>query len=179
MSPIETIKLDGGYTLKVFHDEDAEAPQEKDSEPDVFLACPSNRYFEPVIPKRAGSSFEAIDRDEYEEFPLYAYIHSGVWLYMDTNESPCAWDSGRIGSVFVKRDDESPNKRADVAADWVKYWNSYLSGERYGYQLEGPDGDRIDSCLGFDDLEYMKGEVMDIHRSHLEEDSKTEKMLTL
>lgn len=168
MSPIETIELDGGYVLKVYQDPDPERPEQDST---VWLQCTDNRYFSPRIPKNRT------DSDECDIFPLYAYIHGGIALSL--NPFSCTWDSGRIGTVFVARSEGSADFTTEqIAQGKIDEWNSYLSGERYGYQLESPDGEELDSCWGYDDLEYMKGEAMAAHAFHVKEDAKTERMLT-
>ena len=169
MSPIETIELDGGYTLKVFHDANAEAPEQEST---VWLQCTDNQHFSPRIPKNRT------DGDKCDIFPLYAYIHSGIALSL--KPFSCPWDSGQIGRVFVARSEASAECSTEcIALGKVREWSTYLAGERYGYQLESPDGDQVDSCWGFDDLDYMKSEALAAHSYHIKEDSKTEKMLTL
>jgi len=36
-----------------------------------------------------------------------------------------------------------------VAADMAETWCNYLNGNVYGYNVEGPDGEHVDSCWGF------------------------------
>jgi hypothetical protein len=166
MSPIETIELDGGYVLKVFQDPDPERPEQEST---VWIESKSRQFCPPLPRKMPGT-------DKCDSFPLYAYIHGGIALSL--NPFSCPWDSGRIGTVYVARSEASadcPTER--IAQGKVDEWNSYLSGERYGYQLESPEGEELDSCWGFDDLEYMKGEAMKAHAFHVKEDAETERML--
>lgn len=55
---------------------------------------------------------------------------------------------------FPKKYDD----RWDYAVAVIKAYNSWLNGERFGYRIEGDGAE--DSCWGFDDLDYMFGEII-------------------
>jgi hypothetical protein len=113
---------------------------------------------------------------------LYAYIHGGIALSL--KPFSCPWDSGRIGSVMVHSSILCKGySRFKAAKSLVAEWNSYLSGERYGYVTEDPYGDQVDSCWGFDDRQAMIEEATSraaatLKRSE-DEDSKIERMMAL
>ena len=102
---------------------------------------------------------EAIEED-YDPIiikPLYLYDHSG--LVISTTPFECHWDSGQIGFIFVPKDetfDKLSNEKKverqklyeNIIQEEVEVYNSYLSGEVYGYQIL--KGEEIeDSCYGF------------------------------
>lgn len=62
----------------------------------------------------------------------------------------CPWDSGRIGAVLVRRD-AAPSLEAlqAIAEGVVECWNDYLSGNVWGWILEGPDGEQVEACWGY------------------------------
>lgn len=101
---------------------------------------------------------------EYEEkgdkilaiLPLNAYIHSGITI--STGSFACAWDSGQVGWVFVTEskkalmgfpDDYTTEQYEEVIQQDVKTYDEYLTGEVYGYTVEGRDGTELESCWGF------------------------------
>ena len=168
MNPIETLQLAGGYALKIYQDEDAEAPEQEST---LWIETGNNRYFVPRIPRHTT------DKALCDSFPLYAYVHGSIALSL--SPFSCPWDSGQIGMIYVAKSEAGPDCTTErIAQGKVREWSSYLGGERYGYRLESPDGDEVDSCWGCDDLEYMKGEALAAHVYHMGQDAKAEKMLT-
>ena len=97
-------------------------------------------------------------------WPIYMIDHSGLAISTKSFSDP--WDSGQIGFIFVTPEqirkeygDFTPEKVAlatAVLAEEVEEWGRYLNGEIYGYIVEDPDGDEVDSCWGFDDLDYCR-----------------------
>ena len=68
------------------------------------------------------------------------------------------WDSRQIGYVLVKKHAGFRNI-LKAAESLVSEWNSYLSGEVYGYVIEGAE-DSEDSCWGFiGDIKYCIAEA--------------------
>ena len=86
---------------------------------------------------------------KYHIFPLSAYIHSGVRLYLGTHKV-CQWDSCQVGLVFASKSERKTRKKALKCVEGlIKTWNQYLSGEICGFQIEDESGEQIDSCYGF------------------------------
>lgn len=89
--------------------------------------------------------------------PLYLMDHSGLSVSVDPFS--CRWDSGQVGWVVITRARaEELGFTAD--SEWtsilkaeVEQYNRYLRGEVYGFVVLGLDGDVLDSCGGFFDLE--------------------------
>lgn len=158
-----------GYTVKIIHDEDAESPDSWGDD-DILIVTTHNRYFK-LSPdvcgyRKAGAElfndkdFRREVKREYHILPLYAYIHSGVALSLGRrypfNDQ---WDSGQIGFVLVRKRQGFRNIRK-VAESHVETWNQYLSGDVYGYTVEGPNGEDIDSCWGFYGFDYARAEAI-------------------
>jgi len=90
--------------------------------------------------------------------PVYLYDHSG--LVMNTTGFHCRWDGGQVGFIYVKLEDVrreydvqrvSAKRREQVAAHLrqeVQTFSDYIGGAVYGYVIESPNGDEIDSCWG-------------------------------
>ena len=138
-----------GLTIKIIQDQDAQWPEEWGNE-DLFLITTRNRYFQV---ERNGFDMEDAASGKYKKdyhvLRLNAYIHSGVALSLGREgQFSDPWDSGQIGFVFVKRRQGFRNIRK-AAESLVEEWNDYLSGNVYGFVIEGEDGEHIDSCWGF------------------------------
>lgn len=96
--------------------------------------------------------------------PLYLYDHSGISISTGSfigRAHHARWDSGQIGFVFITRESvkkiqgwkQITAKRKKKLKQWlqaeVKTYDQYLRGEVYWYDIEGPNGEHIDSCSGF------------------------------
>jgi hypothetical protein len=96
--------------------------------------------------------------EKYHIFGLEAYIHSGVSLALsgEGNFPDRRWDASQLGAVFVAKKEWTTKAKARKAAlGLIEMWNSYLSGQVYGYVIEGGESDISDSCWGFlGDIKY-------------------------
>jgi hypothetical protein len=100
---------------------------------------------------------------------VYCYEHGGITV--STGTFGCPWDSGRIGVIYVPRSKvlkEWGKKRltkalrSKVREDLkgeIETFAQYLEGEIYGYVIEDPEGNHIDSCWGFYGREYCETEA--------------------
>ena len=109
--------------------------------------------------------WEELEKAIYEQddaaviLPLYLYDHSGITI--STTSFASGWDSGRIGLIFARNKDVEENwpvekiigehrdKVKKVLVAEVKTYDQYLRNDVYGFVLETPDGEEIDSCWGF------------------------------
>jgi len=164
-----------GYTIKIFHDPDAESPREWDNL--GTLICGHDRYtlgdkhsfgggreflldlldLNNDCPLDVETLFERAAKTAVI-LPVYLYDHSG--LAMNTTGFHCTWDSGQIGFIYVTLDDvrqeysvhrvsaKRRNQAADILRQEVQTYSDYLSGSVYGYVLEQRD-EEIESCWGF------------------------------
>lgn len=93
--------------------------------------------------------------------PVYMIDHSGIAL--NTEGFGCPWDSGQVGWIYVTREDAAEafgwnvplrmtakrkNTVTDALRAEIKVYSQYLSGECFGFEIEGTDGSQ-DSCWGF------------------------------
>ncbi len=94
--------------------------------------------------------------------PLWLYDHSGISISTGRTDS---WDSGQIGFAYVDKERieylGAPSEDAEKQMRGeIEEYDSYLRGEVYGYIINGPDGDHLDSCWGFvGDIKYAKEEA--------------------
>jgi hypothetical protein len=120
--------------------------------------------------------------------PIYMYDHSGIGISTSNTQYPfnCPWDSGQVGYIYVTKEkirkefirNDSSVKRITkkivdraraVLQSEVETYNSFVSGEVYGYVVKDRTGEIIHSCWGFypersllrgrDELEYMLDET--------------------
>lgn len=161
-----------GYTIKIVQDPDPMSPREWDNL--GTMVCFHNHY--DLGDKGHGynsGDFEGWDdlrrHLEIEEgariiLPLALIDHSGISMYISSGAHPMdpgGWDSGQVGFYFVtaeqlrkeysvKRITKAIEAKAEeVLRNEVKVYNDYLTGNVYGYIIEDPDGEQIDSCGGF------------------------------
>ena len=101
--------------------------------------------------------------------PLYLYDHGGIT--MSTTPFGCRWDSGQVGWIYVTREvalkefggkifsKQLKAKVLNLLEGEVKTYDQYLTGDVYGYTVEGEHCD--DSCWGFfgDDFSQMIDEA--------------------
>lgn len=149
--------------LRIEQDEDAQSPAEfEDTE--VFLIANHRDFFVP--PSKDERNFEVAtvieeQRKTHHVFMLEAYIHSGVRLALagEGNFPDRRWDVSLLGAVFVSKSEWRTRKAAYKAAQSkVEEWNTYLSGDVWGFIVEDDDGNQLDSCWGFYGHDYCEKE---------------------
>jgi hypothetical protein len=103
--------------------------------------------------------------------PLYLYDHSGITI--STTPFSCLWDSGQVGFIYETRKNAidfagktylTKKIRTQVIENLeatVKEYNTYLTGEYYGYVIYDDKDTIVDSCWGFDDFNYCKQSALD------------------
>lgn len=146
MEKIETITY-RGEDIQICRDVHADSPNEW-SDDERFIVFDHNQFyvdrlgFEPREISETTSEAKRMFYDGFYVFPLSAYIHSGVRLYIGAKSG---WDMSFKGFVLIKRMVGSyhRNKALEQANGLVETWNMYLDGEVYGYS--SPAG----SCWGF------------------------------
>lgn len=111
--------------------------------------------------------------------PISMYEHSGIniWLGSTSGHPDARWDCSTIGFAYVER--KTAEKEGALRAgndglyngykswqEWayammegeMETYNQYVTGQVFGYMVEGGDGYCDDSCWGFygtDDIPYM------------------------
>jgi hypothetical protein len=176
--PIETIMYRNSE-IAIYHDEDAQSPN--DWKNDIAFLLHDHRDFSthPGFMDRhtcqdiydncwsEGKKTYYHNKKNYWIIPVFAYIHSGVSLYLNHRVAmqyePTGFDTSFKGFVLV--DKTSPDLWAfedafKIAESVIKEWNIYLSGEVYGYISASG------SCWGFygdegkaDMIEEAKAEI--------------------
>jgi len=132
-------------TVLIERDEFIESPDQWGND-DVFLVAFNDRYFS-VHREGYRSPEEARETAKAEGkilFPLSAYIHSGVALYLGTHRT-CRFDSGQVGYIVVDPND-IPNPEAAASA-LVATWNQYCEGDVYFVRAEHASGEE-EACGG-------------------------------
>lgn len=107
---------------------------------------------------------ELINRCKQENLvfvPVYAYIHSGVYLNTNNTDYPfnCKWDTSFAGIIYAENEaiaeeygDLSSESRGKTIACFeteLKTYQQFISGDVYGFSTLDAEGDTIDSCGGF------------------------------
>ena len=170
---IETIDY-RGYKIKIYQDEGYNISPDEDKNEDLFLVGYHRDFTverDDVLTKRICQVVMGDEPDDdeqrqeakdikkkYHVFGLEAYIHSGVSLALSREGNFCdrQWDVSQLGAVFVGKEVWKGKKKArEVALSLIEEWNSYLSGEVYGYVLEDKEENMLDSCWGYvGDIKY-------------------------
>lgn len=179
MEPIYTFRIDPhfvqgkwieGKTLKIYPDDNPIDPREWGNL--GKMVCFSHHYNlgdkHDIDPDDFNSWEEIADYLESELgaviiLPLYLYDHSGLRMSVGSFNDP--WDSGQCGFIYI--DYHTMNKEygntlqsnielaTKVLIAEVEEYDKYLSGDVYGYEVEDVEGNFIDSCWGFYDLDYL------------------------
>lgn len=160
------------HKIEIIHDEYPDSPNNWRND-DAFIVYDhrdfsvERKFFSP------DSIFEKIKEtgnlfyEGYFVFPLYAYIHSGVSLSINRNNYPFndRWDVSYRGFVLVRQQkgwSYHRSKALKSAESVVEEWNTYLSGEVYGYKIFDQSQNELDSCWGYYGLKYCIEEAKSI-----------------
>lgn len=205
MEPVEQEEYKG-YTVKVYHDADGNNPRDDDNL--GIMTCFHRRY---NLGDRNGG-LRAEDFSGWGEVevalkakghmliaPLYLYDHSGLRIKIGSfdgllPQGHAEFDSGQVGFISTTKERIRAWRRhkrvTKKAIKWaeaflegeVEQYDDYLSGNVYGYVIEGPDGEDMDSCWGYypehtpckggGPLEYMMRECRSLIDGYVEDDQK-------
>lgn len=164
--------------LEVVYDQDSESPREW-SNLGYFITCDSRHgspdkkdIFEKVVKEtgdEANSQAEHIDlikkwfAENAEQkvlaiFPIVKYEHSGVSYSLGTVKG---FDYSNNGFYIItdKTQKELGTPKASfekVIGQELEVYNKWLDGEVYGFRLYDEQGNEVDSCYGFYDLEDIR-----------------------
>ena len=112
----------------------------------------------PAYEREVDERLMKVISQKFLMLPLYLYDHSGIT--MNTTGFSCPWDSGQVGWIYASKEDALREfggktftaairkKAEDRMRGEVEYYDSYLRGEAYGFELY-KDGELEDSCWGF------------------------------
>lgn len=91
--------------------------------------------------------------------PIYAHEHSGITISL--TPFSCQWDSGQVGWIYCERqkilkdfgwnriNQQRKLKIIEIFKQEIKTYDQYLTGDVWGFEIEDPNGNFIDSCWGF------------------------------
>jgi len=166
----------GEHTLKVYQDSDTESPREwSNVSKMIFLGKYSHLGDD--------HEFKNEDTDNWDDFEklikrklnvatitkVYGYSHGG--LSISTTPYQCRFDSGVLGFAVVtkelirenwniKRVTKKYIELADKMVEGeVETLNKYINNEVYSFRIEDKDGEVIDSCGGFYDMDDIQDHV--------------------
>lgn len=123
--------------------------------------------------------------------PLGLLDHSGLHMYADGGShwsDSAGWDSGTVGFIYDTPQSRADTGMNDELIDMpvsfpfvegvtpthkvnaidyalrgdVETYDHYLRGDVYGFTIETPDGEHVDSCWGFYGFDYCKAEALEI-----------------
>lgn len=177
---IHTQEVYKGYTIKIKYEEDPADPRGDDNI--GRMICFHSRY-------RLGDDhdYRHNDYNGWSELraqlikdfrndvilPLYLYDHSGIT--MNTTGFSCGWDSGQVGFIIVDRNwlydcrgvKKITKKERELLLKQLKgeveTYDSYLTGDAYGYCIEDEDEEEVESCWGYlGDSDYPMQEAKSV-----------------
>jgi hypothetical protein len=166
MNAIEIIRT-RGLTINIYQDEDAQSPEEWGND-DLFLSYDCRR----VGAGRKGYARDGADR--LGDYHVYALdVNDGPYTMLTLGDALAPrdedddTDDNHKGYVYVSRAEWADEDAARKAAlSLVEEWNTYLSGDVYGYTLEDEDGNYLDGCWGFYGMDAVKDEACSAAASH-------------
>jgi hypothetical protein len=100
--------------------------------------------------------------------PVFLMDHSG--LAVSTASFSCPWDSGQVGWAYITREKvleefggkiltkKRGDKAHEIILGEVETYNRYLQGDVWGFVIKDEDGEIVDSCWGFFDVDYCRQE---------------------
>lgn len=170
-TPHETIEYKG-HTIEIHLDPDPQNPRTECDNLGTMI-CGHQRYNlgdkHPYNLKNYNSWKEVIAAIENDEgcpivaLPLYLYDHSGLTINTTGFNSYDSgkWDWGTLGFIYVsykkaKKEygwKQINKKRLDLLKTYltgeVECYDSYLTGDVYGYIVKSGTDEELNSCWGF------------------------------
>ncbi len=179
---IETLDYQG-HKIEVHQYSNVESPREWDNLGKII--CFHQRYAlgdKHDINSRNYSSWSELEEAVMREYnpcvmlPLYLYDHSGLRMKIGSfngllPQGHAEWDSCQVGWILCTKETARKKygkqriskklleKVKGVLEGEIGTYDQYLRGDVYGYIAKDRNGDIIDSCWGFYDLDYMKAEA--------------------
>lgn len=121
--------------------------------------------------------------------PLILAEHGNMWMSTTRDRYPfnCPWDSGQVGWIYVTTEklikEYSLSNALGVSAEEceaamekaercllgeVETYSQYLSGDVYGYMVEYPNGDLLESVWGYYGSDFEKNGLLESARSQVD-----------
>lgn len=175
-----------GRKVTIYYDTDAESPRTYGNL--ATLACWHRRMNlgdEQIAGMPEDELREKVTENGEEIvalLPLHVFEHGGIT--MSTGAFGDRWDSGQVGWAYITKTnaekqgcvgtykaggDKRGREGETVTWDTARYCEAikaevetyamFLRGEIYGYEVEGANGDHLDSCWGFYGLDDVRQEA--------------------
>ena len=209
-----TVDLGNNYFVDIQYDDSAESPRNWDNV--GTIAYRHSRYklgeeeiHDPIewLCDKLGitevedysnevlKKLEGMMQEKYILLSLFLYDHSGITI--STSPFSCSWDSGKVGYVYVSKQEIVKNYRdiwmhednkewrdkyhagldlygiaENVLKQEVETFDQYLRGEVFGFTLYNNDTqDELDSCWGYIGTDSIEGIIAEC-RSTVERDMR-------
>lgn len=169
--PVETIPCEHGVVIKVYQDTDAQNPNDYNDDSCCFLWSDDRDLY--LVRRKDGEAtgrVMGVSKDDllYDEGAdpsaptKYAVFPVGIGYRGDclnrlgddiSGDNDAIEDSNSF--ILVRRADFPPGHDLRAAAmACFEEWNTYLSGDVYGFVVEDSEGEELHSCWGFYGLDY-------------------------
>lgn len=174
----ETFK---GYTIRIEPDDDPESPREWDN---LGTIAHWHRRYDLGERKAEDTEIGAFKRGGLPlltrylrrycgatvVLPISLLDHSGLHIWVGSSShwsDPGGWDSGVVGFIYDSPEgrDRCGTAPADierVLQGEIEEFDQCLRGDVYGYIIETPDGEHVDSYWGFYGLDYCLSEAKEV-----------------
>ena len=168
---IEKLLNSQGHTVEIFLDDTPINPREDDN---IGTMCLFHKKYnlgdEHDFSPETLESF--LNENEVVWLNVYAYDHGS--LTIKTSPFSCPWDSGKLGVIFVTKEEvienfgdfskESIAKSEKCLQAEVSLYEEYLQGNVYGFRIL--EGDKeIDACWGFYGNDHKESGLLDAANS--------------
>lgn len=175
---IQTFKH-SGYTVNIDYDPCPESPREWDDLSTIYSNSRRHDFdghgIEELIREVGGNEYDSVIPwdligKKYYYRKVWMYDHSGISVRTG-DKNPwgsgwMAWDSGLAGVIVVDKEDakkEWPEDTKARAEKWldgeIENLDVYCRGEIYGYEVLDEDGETVNDCWGFFDLDECIAEA--------------------
>lgn len=180
-----------GYQIKISQDDSSLNPREDWDCNLGIMALSHKRY---SFPNESGIDFN--DYGSWSEVEkalrknhgaiailrVFMMDHSG--LSFSTSPStfkacdPQGWDWGCLGVIYTTDEklkergisDKTTEELEGFLRSEVETYAQYVTGEVYGYQIYGSDGEELDSCWGYFGSDHEKSGLLESARSEIDYD---------
>lgn len=165
---IERIVNAQGHTVEIFLDDSPNDPREDGN---IGTMCLFHRRYI-LGDKHDFNSPEDlslfINENEVVWLNVYGYDHGG--LTIKTSPFSCPWDSGKLGVIFITKEEvvknfgdfseESIAKAEKCLQAEVSLYDDYVQGNVYGFRVLDGDNE-IDSCWGFYGCDHKESGLLE------------------
>lgn len=192
---VETIEITPTIRVRIEYDQDPIVPSDWDNLGEIaYCSRHETLGTENVSQDRMDEISQGIRNGSLIGLPVFAYVHSGATIRCGgPNPFSCPWDSGQSGFVYTTREKALKEfgkkivtkalkeKVIRLLQAEVKTYDTYLTGQVYGYIVElvefDDDGyeisaEELDACWGIYGLEYAIEEGTAMAQYHVRKDVK-------